>query len=96
MNFRLWIAFGCLLLVPCLAFGQGTIITGNVVDADDGEALIGANVIIEGLLLGASSDVDGNYSFQVPSAHVGETVELSVKYVGYSPSHCRLRWWRGS
>ena len=85
MSNKLLSALLCALLLPGLALAQqGTIISGSVVD-DDGEGLIGANVIIEGLLLGASTDLDGNYSFQVPSAHSGETVQLSVKYIGYSP-----------
>ncbi len=84
MKTKLLQAVACLLFLPCLAFGQGTIISGNIVD-EEGEALIGANVIIEGLLLGGSTDLDGNYSFQVPAANTGQTVELSVKYIGFSP-----------
>ncbi|MFO7446677.1 MAG: TonB-dependent receptor [Ignavibacteriaceae bacterium] len=36
-------------------------ITGVVTDAVTGEALIGANVIIEGSSIGAATDLDGNY-----------------------------------
>ena len=84
MNYRTSLVLGCLLLLPGLVLAQGTTISGNVLD-EDGEALIGANVIVEGLLLGAATDLDGNYSFQVPAANVGQTVELAVNYIGYSP-----------
>ena len=84
MKTKISLALWCLFLLPGLALAQGTTISGSVVN-EEGEALIGANVIIYGLLLGASTDVDGNYSFQVPSANTGETVEFSVKYIGYSP-----------
>ncbi len=84
MNSKLMPALLCLALLPGLARAQGTVISGSIVD-EDGEALIGANVIIESLLIGGSTDVDGNYSFRVPAENVGQTVELSVKYIGYSP-----------
>ncbi len=89
MKRKLTMALVCLLLLPGLALAQGTIISGSVTD-EDGEALIGANVIIEGLLIGASTDIDGNYSFQVPAANTGQTVELSVKYIGYSPQSATI------
>ena len=42
---------------------QGTgKITGIIVDADFGDVLIGANVLIEGSSIGAASDMNGNYS----------------------------------
>ncbi|MGH7601646.1 MAG: carboxypeptidase-like regulatory domain-containing protein, partial [bacterium] len=50
------------MLMAPLAFAQNTgQITGKVTDAAKGEALIGANVIIDGTQLGAAVDVDGNY-----------------------------------
>ena len=76
-------AFVFALLLPVLVFGQQTTVMGTITD-DEGEPLIGANVLIGELVIGASSDLDGNYSFQVPAQHVGETFELSARYVGYS------------
>lgn len=54
-----------ILLVPqsILHSQQGTgKITGVIVDAEFGDALIGANVLIEGSSIGAASDMNGNYS----------------------------------
>ncbi|MEM1126136.1 MAG: SusC/RagA family TonB-linked outer membrane protein [Bacteroidota bacterium] len=72
------------MLLPGLAFGQAATITGTVTDAD-GEPLIGANVVIDELVLGSSTDLDGRYSFEVPAANVGQTVTLTARYIGYSP-----------
>jgi len=56
-------------------------ISGIVKDADTGEALPGANVIIEGTTLGASTDLDGYYSIiNVPPGRY----TLKVIYVGYA------------
>ena len=83
MELKRTIALVCLALAPGLALGQMTTITGSVTD-DEGDTLIGANVIIQSLILGGSTDLDGNYSFQVPVAHVGETLVLTAKFIGYS------------
>lgn len=72
----------CVLLFPGLA-GAQSIISGTVTD-DTGEPLIGANVLIESLVIGASTNIDGNYSFQVPAEHVGQTLELTARYVGFT------------
>ncbi|GEM_PF-1873297 len=39
-------------------------ITGIVVDANTGEAVIGANVAIEGTTNGAATDIDGKYTIR--------------------------------
>ena len=70
------------LILPGLASAQTTIM-GSVTD-DAGEPLIGANVLIESLVIGASTDLDGNYTFQIPAAHLGETLELTARFVGFS------------
>ena len=56
-------------------------IAGTLVDATTGDPLIGANVIIDGQPLGASSDIDGNYLItDVPAG----TYTIIVQYVGYA------------
>ena len=79
---RLWMLL--FVLVPGMAFGQSATINGNVTD-ENGEPLIGANVLIEQLVIGASTDINGNYSFSVPSDLVnGQTVTLRTGFIGYS------------
>jgi outer membrane receptor protein involved in Fe transport len=73
-----------LLLVMISAFelkAQGGKITGVIKDADNGETLIGANVIIKGSLMGAATDFEGRYIILnvAPGTYV-----IEAKYIGYS------------
>ena len=70
------------LVLPGLVSAQ-TIISGSVTD-ESGEALVGANVLVESLVIGASTDSDGNYSFQVPAAHSGQALVLAARFIGYT------------
>jgi len=70
------------LVLPGLLSAQ-ILVTGRVTD-DGGEPLIGANVRVESLVLGASTDREGNYSFQIPSVYLGESLQLTARFVGYS------------
>ena len=52
-----------LVISPLVALGQTQTgkIAGTVLHAETGEPLIGVNVVIQGTLLGASTDEEGNY-----------------------------------
>lgn len=52
-------------------------ITGKVVDIN-GEPIIGANIIEKGTTNGIITDVDGNFSLEVPSSAI-----LQISYIGY-------------
>lgn len=56
-------------------------ITGKVTDALTNEAVIGANIIVKGTLTGALTDVDGNFSIQIPH---NQAPILVVSYIGYA------------
>lgn len=56
---------------------HGKIITGSVKD-HSGIPVIGANVVVKGTLNGTITDIDGNFSIEVP-----ENASLSVSYIGY-------------
>jgi TonB-dependent receptor len=62
------------------ALAQTGTIAGVVVDAELGETLIGANVIIQGTTTGSTTDLDGRYEFQAP---VG-THTLVFSYIGFN------------
>ena len=68
-----------LLFVLCTTtvFAQQKTIKGTVVDAT-GEPLIGVNVSVKGATIGIITDVDGNYTLEVPS---NSTIVFS--YIGY-------------
>lgn len=68
-----------LLLIPQL-FAQTTI-KGKVTDKK-GEALPSTNVFIKGSYDGASSDLDGNFSFKTNKK---DTVIIAASFVGYEP-----------
>lgn len=61
------------------SFAQSKVVSGSVVDADNGEPLIGANVVISGTTTGTITDIDGNYQLEVGN---GATA-LVFTYVGY-------------
>lgn len=52
-------------------------IKGSVVD-ETGLPVIGANIVVEGTTNGTITDLDGNFSLQVP-----EKAELRISYIGY-------------
>lgn len=71
---------GIVLLVPGMLFAQFQV-TGSVTDANTGEQLVGANVIVEGTETGTSTDADGNYSLTVPAGL--SSAEITARYIGY-------------
>ena len=55
-------------------------ISGKIFDAESGEQLIGAAVVIEGTILGAATDLDGEYHIQKVSPG---TYTLTISYISY-------------
>lgn len=55
-------------------------ITGTVTDATDGSSVIGANIMVKDEQTGVITDLDGNFSIQIP---VGKRAILVVTYIGY-------------
>ncbi len=73
--------FGSLLLFSTPLFAQKGAISGVVVDAETGETLIGANVLIEGTTTGSTTDFDGHYEIRTLDAG---TYTLVFSYIGYN------------
>ncbi|HPR86975.1 MAG TPA: TonB-dependent receptor [bacterium] len=71
------------LLIPLLAFAGTTgKIVGTVKDDKTGETLPGVNVVLEGTMLGAVTDMDGYIMIiNVPPG----TYTMQVKMIGYQP-----------
>lgn len=61
-------------------FTQTCIIRGKITDANNGEELIGAAVIIDGTYQGSSADLDGNYSITDLSPG---TYNLKCSFISY-------------
>ena len=69
-----------LLVIGCLQLmAQTRTVKGEVTDAQNGEALIGATVMVEGEKGGTVTDFDGNFSLQVSSS----AKKIKVSYIGY-------------
>ena len=64
------------------AFTTAQTIEGTVTDSD-GNALVGANVVVDGTSLGAAADSDGNYMIDAGSVQ-GQSVSVTATYIGYS------------
>lgn len=59
---------------------QADRIKGQILDANTGEPIIGAGVVIKGTTKGTTTDLDGNFELE---AAIGST--LSITYIGYKP-----------
>lgn len=69
-----------LLLMGCLQlFAQTRTIKGEVTDAQNGDPLIGATIMVEGEKSGTVTDFDGNFVLQVSSS----AKKIKVSYIGY-------------
>lgn len=69
-----------LMLFSIGMFAQSTV-SGKITDAETGEGLIGANVIISGTSIGTTTDLDGNYTLTSERA-LPWTIEVS--YTGFT------------
>jgi len=85
------IAYRLLLLALCAIFSiqlsaqNQKMISGNITD-EQGESVIGASVFIKGTTVGTVSDIDGNFSLEVP-----ESAVITISYIGYHPQDIPVR-----
>jgi TonB-linked SusC/RagA family outer membrane protein len=68
------------LIVSAQVFAQTRNLSGKVTDAATGEALIGVNVTGKGTTTGTVTDIDGNYTLEMPK----DVTTLTFSYVGYT------------
>ncbi|WP_165004184.1 SusC/RagA family TonB-linked outer membrane protein [Seramator thermalis] len=66
------------------AFAQNIKVTGKVTD-NTGEAIIGANVTQKGTTIGTATDIDGNFTLNVPG-----NATLVVSFLGYIPQEINV------
>jgi len=72
----------CLIALFSIATSAQGILRGKVIDAETGEELIGATVMLKGTTIGAATDLDGNYNIpDIPSV----TYTVVCQYISYQP-----------
>jgi hypothetical protein len=69
-----------LLVVFTSAMAQTGSINGQITDAATGEAVVGANVIIQGTSVGSTTDIEGK--FNIPNVKPG-TYTLAISFITY-------------
>jgi TonB-dependent receptor len=70
----------CLLFTSFTAFAQQGTLSGNVIDAETGEELIGATVLAQGTSTGTVTDISGNYQLQLDPG----TYTIVFSYISYA------------
>ncbi|MDB5134619.1 MAG: hypothetical protein JWP37_1222 [Mucilaginibacter sp.] len=71
-----YLNFGMYYSAPA---GSVTSVSGKLIGGDDGQPIIGATVKVKGTSIGAVTDVNGNYSVQLPR----NAQALQFSYIGY-------------
>lgn len=61
-----------------MVLAQTVKVTGTVTSGDDGEPIIGATILVKGTNIGTITDLDGNFSLDVPE----KNKILQISYVG--------------
>ena len=79
------------ILIPGFLLAQNTFrVMGKVTDTK-GDPLIGANVYIRVLNAGTSTDIEGNYSFELSKDYArNQQVDLLCSFVGYKRSEVKI------
>ncbi|MCB9272869.1 MAG: TonB-dependent receptor [Lewinellaceae bacterium] len=85
MKYLLFLGFACSVSLGLAQ--QQYILSGKVVDGDNGETLIGATVVAPALGVGTLSNEYGFFSIALPAL---DSVEAVVSYVGYQPQYYRF------
>ncbi|MFC3417511.1 SusC/RagA family TonB-linked outer membrane protein [Algoriphagus hitonicola] len=75
-----------LFLGSAVAFAQSRVITGTVTSTEDNLGVPGATVLVKGTTVGTATDLDGNYSINVPA---GSNV-LVFTFVGLRPQEVTI------
>lgn len=75
-----------LFLGSAVAFAQSRVITGTVTSTEDNLGVPGATVLVKGTTIGTATDLDGNYSINVPA---GSNV-LVFTFVGLRPQEVTI------
>jgi len=79
MKFLRFTLTGTMLLVA-MAMTAQSVVRGVVTSSEDGEPLIGVNILVKGTSVGTATDLDGKFEIQANPA----TDVLAISYTGYT------------
>ncbi len=82
MNGKLYLVFILVLAQSINLSAQDGTLRGKVIDAETGEALIGATVVVTGTTNGTITDFDGNYTLMDMDPG---NISITIQYVSYEP-----------
>ncbi|WP_373521779.1 SusC/RagA family TonB-linked outer membrane protein [Aquiflexum sp.] len=83
---KVLLCFVLSLFTAISVMAQSRTVTGKVTSTDDPDGIPGANILIKGTALGTVTDLDGNFSLEVPS---GSNI-LVFSFVGYNTQEILL------
>ena len=87
INNRLMTAFLMILGMSTFLMAQEGSVSGRVTDAQTGDPLVGANVLVVGTNLGAATDINGEYAIsRVPAG----AQRLNANYIGFASSSANV------
>lgn len=69
------------LIIWMPGFAQTGFLRGKIIDANTGEEMIGATVVVEGTTMGTISDFDGNYSLKLDTG----IYKIRYSFISYQP-----------
>ncbi|MEL6717390.1 MAG: SusC/RagA family TonB-linked outer membrane protein [Bacteroidota bacterium] len=70
-----------LLLLTTVGFAMAQrTVSGVITDAESGEPLIGANILVVGTSVGTITDFDGNFQLELPA----DATAIRISYTGYA------------
>lgn len=75
-----------MLFSVTLVLGQGSAVTGKVTEAETGDPIPGANVVVKGTSNGTVTDIDGNFSINVAES----SAVLVFSFVGFVTQEIEL------
>lgn len=82
-----WVTGLLFLGMNAQAQSTSNTVKGQIIGADDGIPIPGANVIIKGSSVGTTTDFDGNYSIQLSSSDA----TLVFSYIGYASQEIAVK-----
>lgn len=80
MRNTLLVTLSLILMVMSQAWAQTRTVSGKVTDAANGQGLPGVTVLVKGTQVGTATNLDGEYSLNVPAG----AKTLAFRFVGYA------------